>query len=102
MSAHLVDSEIYGHLWSTPEIRGMLTDQGRLRSWLDILAALAEAQADVGLVPVAAAKTIRGAVTGWLPDPAEVGELLDMLLDPHRALGSISRFIDDVVRAAGA
>ena len=30
----------------------MFTDEGRLRAWLEILATLAEAQAEVGLVPV--------------------------------------------------
>jgi adenylosuccinate lyase len=75
MSAHLADSEIYGHLWATPEVHGLFTDEGRLRAWLDILATLAEAQADVGLVPAPAAVAIRTAVTGWLPDPVEVGEL---------------------------
>lgn len=38
----------------------MLADEGRVQSWLHILATLAEAQADVGLIPVAAAEVIRG------------------------------------------
>ena len=75
MSAHLVDSAIYGHLWSTPEMRDMFTDEGRLRAWLDILATLAEAQAEVGLVPVSAAEAIRSTIESWQPDPTEVGEL---------------------------
>ena len=29
MGAHLVDSVLYGHLWSTPEIHRLLDDQGR-------------------------------------------------------------------------
>ena len=75
MSAHLIDSQIYGHLWATPEVKAMFTDEGRLRAWLDILATLAEAQADVGLVPPAAAAAIRIAVTDWVPDIEELGEL---------------------------
>ena len=75
MSAHLVDSAIYGHLWSTPEIHAMFTDEGRLHSWLQILAALAEAQAEVGLVPVSAAEAIRSTIEAWQPNPSEVGEL---------------------------
>lgn len=75
MSAHLVDSAIYGHLWSTPEIHGMFTDGGRLSAWLEILATLAEAQAEVGLVPASAAESIRSTIETWQPDPAEVGEL---------------------------
>lgn len=73
MSAHLADSAVYGHLWGTDEVRGLFTDEGRLRAWLDLLATLAEAQAEVGLVPGEAAAAIRASVTDWLPDPVEVG-----------------------------
>jgi adenylosuccinate lyase len=60
MGAHLVDSTVFGHLWSTPELHRQFDDRGRFQAWLDILAALAEAQAAVGLVPEAAATAIRG------------------------------------------
>ncbi len=75
MSAHLSDSAIYGHLWGTDETRSLLSDEGRLRAWLDLLADLADAQAEVGLVPVDAAASIRQAVAGWIPDPVRVGAL---------------------------
>src|SRR5690349_22279675 len=58
MSAHPADSAIYGHLWSTAETHALFDDEPRIQSWLEILAALAQAQADVGLVPRAAADTI--------------------------------------------
>jgi adenylosuccinate lyase len=57
--AHLTDSVLYGHLWGTPELRDLFDDCGRMRGWLEVLAALAEAQADVGLVPREAAAAIR-------------------------------------------
>src|SRR5664279_5632988 len=59
MTAHPVDSVIYRHLWSTPELRALFDDEGRTQAWLDILAALAEAQATVGLIPAAAAEAVR-------------------------------------------
>jgi adenylosuccinate lyase len=59
MGAHLADSVVYRHLWSTPEVHALLDDEGRFQSWLEILATLAEAQADLGLVPVEAAEAIR-------------------------------------------
>ena len=65
MSAHLVDSAIYGHLWSTPEIHALFTDEGRLGAWLEILATLAEAQAEVGLIPASAAEAIRSTIETW-------------------------------------
>ena len=57
-SAHPADSRIYGHLWTTAEASALFSDEGRTQAWLDILAALAQAQADVGLVPRAAADAI--------------------------------------------
>lgn len=58
MSAHPADSQLFGHLWSTAESSALFDDYGRIRAWLQILAALAQAQADVGLVPRAAAEVI--------------------------------------------
>ena len=59
MSIHLGDSVVYRHLWSTEEARSLLGEEARFRAWLDILATLAEAQAEVGLVPREAASRIR-------------------------------------------
>ena len=59
MSIHLGDSTVYGHLWATEEGRGILGEKARFSSWLEILACLAEAQADIGLIPKPAAQTIR-------------------------------------------
>ena len=73
MSAHPADSVIYGHLWSTPELHRLLDDEGRVQSWLEILAALAEAQAEVGLIPADAAAIIRKHADVTLLDLAEVG-----------------------------
>jgi adenylosuccinate lyase len=73
MSAHLVDSSVYGHLWATPELRQLFDDHGRFQSWLEILAALAEAQAEVGLVPADAARAIRDHADVTLLDLNRVG-----------------------------
>lgn len=51
-------SAVYAHLWSTPEVDELLGDEGRLASWLDILAALARAQGELGLIPADAADEI--------------------------------------------
>jgi adenylosuccinate lyase len=55
---HIIDSVVYEHLWSTPAARARFGERGRMQAWLDILAALATAQADIGLVPRAAAEEI--------------------------------------------
>ncbi len=79
-TAHPADSRIYGHLWTTAEASALFTDEGRTQAWLDILAALAQAQADVGLVPRAAADAIRA--------HADVTALdLDLVAEQTRASG---------------
>ncbi|MEO6826344.1 MAG: adenylosuccinate lyase family protein [Microbacteriaceae bacterium] len=59
VSARLTDSRQYGHLWGTDEIRRLFDERSRLQSWLDILAALASAQATLGMIPAEAATSIR-------------------------------------------
>ena len=77
---HLADSGIYGHLWSTPEASALFSDEGRTQAWLHILAALAQAQADVGLIPAAAAAAIRA--------HADVSRLdLDLIAEQTRVTG---------------
>ena len=79
-SAHPADSAIFGHLWSTPEASALFSDEGRTQAWLRILAALAQAQADTGLIPPAAAEAIRA--------HADVGLLdLDLVAKQTRETG---------------
>lgn len=59
MPAHLIDSAIYGSAWGTDEMRAIFDERARLQGWLDVIALLAEAQAEVGLIPKDAAAEIR-------------------------------------------
>jgi adenylosuccinate lyase len=78
--AHPADSAVFGHLWTTPEMSALFSDDGRTQAWLGILAALAEAQAEVGLVPPAAAAAIRA--------HADVSQLdLGLVAEQTRASG---------------
>ena len=54
----VTDSALYGHLWGTAEARAILGEEGRLAGWLEVLAALARAQAAAGLIPASAAALI--------------------------------------------
>jgi adenylosuccinate lyase len=58
MSTRITDSALYGHLWGTAETRAIFGEQGRLQGWLDVIAALARAQAAEGIIPAAAAEAI--------------------------------------------
>jgi adenylosuccinate lyase len=61
VGARLTDSTLYAHLWGTDELRAVFNERARLQSWLDILAALAAAQAELDLVPADAAGVIAAA-----------------------------------------
>ena len=58
MPVHLMDSELFRDSWSTPELRELFDDNARLQRWLDVLAALAQEQAALGLIPSTAAEEV--------------------------------------------
>ena len=60
MPTHISDSLIYRNSWGTEETRAIFDDEPRTRAWLKILAALAEAQAEMGLIPAVAAQDVAG------------------------------------------
>ena len=63
MGARLSDSRLYAHLWGTDELRAVFDEEARLQAWLDILAALAAAQAELGIIPAASAEAIAAAAS---------------------------------------
>ena len=54
----MIDSKIYGNAWGTDEMRAMFDEIPCIKAWLKIISSLAEAQADVGLIPTAVAEEI--------------------------------------------
>lgn len=58
MPSNIADSLIYGPAWGTDEMRAIFDDVPRTQAWLEIIAALALAQAELGLIPQAAAVEI--------------------------------------------
>ena len=58
MGARLTDSAEYAHLWGTDEVRALFEQDARRQAWIEILIALAQAQAELGIIPAAAAAAI--------------------------------------------
>src|SRR3982075_4487683 len=58
MTATALDSVIFCDIFSTPEMRQVFSDEGRTAYYLDIEAALARAQARLGIIPDNAAREI--------------------------------------------
>ena len=72
MDAHLIDSAVYGHGWSTPESLALFSERARLTRWVLVLKALAAAQAELGIIPASSAEAIDRLDAQSL-DPAAVG-----------------------------
>ena len=77
MGARLTDSAEYAHLWGTDEVRAVFEQDARRQAWIEILIALAQAQAELGIIPAAAAAAIAEGASGtgwtsscWSPRPA--------------------------------
>ncbi len=75
MTARITDSTSFGHLWGTPEMRAIFDERPRVQGWLDVIAALARAQAGAGLVPPEAAEDISAFARVELLDLDAVAEL---------------------------
>jgi 3-carboxy-cis,cis-muconate cycloisomerase len=58
MTVSAVDSAIFGGLFTTAAMRAVFSDESRLQRMLDVEAALARAQARLGVIPAAAAAEI--------------------------------------------
>jgi len=66
-------SDLDGRLFGDPEVAVHFSDQARLQAMLDVEAALAESEAELGLVPRECVTAIRTAARATLYDRAELG-----------------------------
>jgi 3-carboxy-cis,cis-muconate cycloisomerase len=69
----LSSDELLGPLSSSPAVLAAVSDEAWLRAMLEVEGALAQAQADVGIVPADAAEAIARVCAGLVLDPAQVG-----------------------------
>jgi len=74
MNAHVIDSRYLNDLFGTEELRRIFADTYQLQCWLDFEAALARAEAAVGVIPAAAADEISRKARAELIDLAALHE----------------------------
>jgi len=58
MASGVFDDALIQHLWSTDELRAIFSDRNRVQKWYDFESALALEQAELGIIPRAAAQDI--------------------------------------------
>ncbi len=101
-SGHIVDSLFFGDQYSTAEMREIFSDRAMLQGWLDAEAALAEAEAAVGMVPPEAAAAIRRAARADRIDFDAVRAGIDRTFHPIVPMvRELSRGADDEFPGAG-
>ncbi len=64
MAVSALDSRVFRNLFGTQEIRDIFTVEAYVRSLIEVDAALARAEATVGVIPVEAGKAITDAFAG--------------------------------------
>src|SRR5664279_5906900 len=82
MPSHVIDSRFLRDLYGTEAMRLIWSDEQRLQRWLDFEAALARAQARVGLVPAEAAAEITRKARAELFDADAIKAGIDKAVHP--------------------
>ncbi|MCS7057193.1 MAG: adenylosuccinate lyase [Thermoflexales bacterium] len=93
MPSHITDSIFLKDLYGTDDMRAVFSDEALLQRWLDVEAALALAEAEIGVIPYQAAQEIARKAKAELIDAAQMKREIDHTLHPIvpliRALKSI-------------
>jgi len=91
--AGMIDSPLFGDLYSTAEMREVWSDEATIQRWLDVEAALARAQARLGIIPTEHAEEISRKARVALIDLVELRRQLEQTRHPIvpliRALGRV-------------
>jgi 3-carboxy-cis,cis-muconate cycloisomerase len=95
MTVNPVDSEVFGDLFGTGEMRALFGDRQRFQAMLEVEAALARAEARLGIIPAGAAAAITRAARVEMLDFAALGESTRLVGLPVVAL------VKALERAAG-
>src|SRR5262245_52645859 len=95
MACHILDSRFFKDFYGTEEMREVFDDLRLLQYWLDVEAALAEAEARAGVIPARAAREIsrRARAEGLDPDhlKKEIDRTVHPLVPVVRALAGACR-----------
>jgi 3-carboxy-cis,cis-muconate cycloisomerase len=82
MPSHVIDSDFLRDLYGTPAMRAVWSDHQLLQKWLDYEAALARAEAQVGLIPPEAAAEITRKARAELFDFHSIKSGIDQAVHP--------------------
>lgn len=92
-SVSVFDSEIYRDLFSTPEMRYIFSDESMVKNWLLYERTLAEAQAEVGIIPKKNAKAIAKAAV-W--ENIDINKLRQGTNKTGRSISTLTKLVSKV------
>lgn len=75
MASLISESTVYGGSWTTPALQALFDEVPRTRAWLEILAVLAETEAEFELIPADAARDVAATCRGVGVDAAFLEEV---------------------------
>jgi 3-carboxy-cis,cis-muconate cycloisomerase len=102
MPAHVIDSIFFRDLFGTAAMRAVFDDMALLQKWLDYEAALARAQAKLGMFPQSAADEITRQAQASLMDTDAIKAGIDKTVHPlvsmiwqlsNRCMGDAGRYV---------
>jgi 3-carboxy-cis,cis-muconate cycloisomerase len=82
MPSTTIDSLFFKDLYGTDEMRAVFDDLSLLQRWLDVEAALAQAEAEAGLIPSYAAEEIARRAQARALDTSRLKRLIDQTVHP--------------------
>ena len=82
MTSHILDSQFLKDLYGTPEMRAVFDDMHLLQKWLDTEVALAQAEAELGIIPSAASAEITRRAIAEQLDLPRLKQLVDQTVHP--------------------
>lgn len=99
--AHVSDSRLLGHLFSTDAMTAVWSDEATLAGWLKVEAALAKVQSQLGVIPSSAAAAIAAACEPARHDLDALGSAIEKASHPltpviaaiETAAGEHARFV---------
>lgn len=95
MASGVFDDALLKHIWGTEELRAIFNDANRVQRWYDFEAALALEQAELGIIPRAAAQEIAAKARVEIVDleaiGAEIRRIKHPLVPALRALQAVCK-----------
>ena len=82
MPTHIIDSRFLQDLYGTTDMRAVFDDMHLLQLWLDVEVALAQAEAELGIIPTGAAEEIARRAHAEGLDAARIKQLVDQTVHP--------------------